>query len=144
MHVSSESLLDVLRARGLRITEPRRQVCEIIASRHDEHLTAAAIYDVVQHDSTVDLDRATVYRTLDVLEESGIIKHGHIGHGPNVYHLVEDAAHQHLVCDSCGRVLAIDRDAVTPLLDRITEETGFVVDPDHFALSGTCADCGTT
>jgi Fur family ferric uptake transcriptional regulator len=136
MHISADDLIDVLRAEGLRITEPRRHVCEIIADRHGEHLTAAAIYDIVEGDSGADLDRATVYRTLDVLEDAGVIRHGHIGHGPTVYHLAEEASHQHLVCDTCGRV-----NAVTPAIQRIEATTGFRIDIEHFALTGTCRDC---
>lgn len=141
MHIAADDLIDVLRAEGLRITEPRRHVCEIIADRHSEHLTAAAIYDIVQSDSGADLDRATVYRTLDVLEEAGVIRHGHIGHGPTVYHLAEEASHQHLVCDTCGRVIAVDDAAVTPVIERIEATTGFRVDIEHFALTGTCREC---
>lgn len=143
MHIGADDLVSVLRDRGLRITEPRRIVCEVIATRHGEHLTAAAIYDIVQSDMDGDLDRATVYRTLEVLEEAGIIKHGHIGHGPTVYHLAEESSHQHLVCSHCGRVVTIDDATVRPLLEGIGEATGFAVDVEHFALSGLCRDCRT-
>lgn len=141
MHISADDLIAELRAEGLRITEPRRHVCDVIAERHGEHLTAAAIYDIVESDAGADLDRATVYRTLDVLEEAGVLRHGHIGHGPTVYHLTEEADHQHLVCNSCGRVVAVDHEAVAPLLAELERSTGFHVDVEHFALTGTCADC---
>jgi Fur family ferric uptake transcriptional regulator len=144
MHITADDLIDVLRSEGLRITNPRRHVCEIIADRHGEHLTAAAIYDIVQGDAGADLDRATVYRTLDVLEEAGVIRHGHIGHGPTVYHLADEGSHQHLVCNTCGRVIAIDDEAVNPAIERIEATTGFRVDIEHFALTGTCRECPRT
>jgi len=141
MHIGADDLIEHLRAQGLRITEPRRLVCEVIATRHDEHLTAAAIYDIVQSGTDGQLDRATVYRTLDALEDAGAIRHGHIGHGPTVYHLADTVEHQHLLCTRCGRTVAVDRSVINDLLDAITDETGFVPDVDHFALGGLCRDC---
>lgn len=144
MHISSDSLIDVLRSNGMRITEPRRLVCAVIAEHHDEHLTAQDIFDTVASSLDGDIDMATVYRTLEALEESGAIKHGHIGHGPTVYHLAEEANHQHLVCSSCGKTIAIPTDDVAGLLDSITTKTGFVPNIEHFALTGLCADCAET
>lgn len=141
MHITADDLIDVLRAEDLRITEPRRLVCEIIATRHSEHLTAAAIVEAVEADSGGSADRATVYRTLEVLESAGVIKHGHIGHGPTVYHLAEEADHQHLVCQSCGRTVTVQAEDLEPFLNVVRSNTGFVVDIEHFALAGLCADC---
>ncbi|KAA3636019.1 MAG: transcriptional repressor [Armatimonadetes bacterium] len=141
MHISADDLVDVLRSEGLRITNPRRLVCTVIAERHSDHLTAAAIFDAVSTRSDGDLDIATVYRTLDVLEQAGAIKHGHIGHGPTVYHLAYEADHQHLVCSSCGSTVSIPTRDLRSFIDVITERTGFVPQVEHFALSGLCADC---
>lgn len=141
MHITADDLIAVLRSEDLRITDGRRLVCEVIAKRHAEHLTAAGIYDIVQSDTHGDLDRATVYRTLDALESAGAIKHGHIGHGPTVYHLAEDADHQHLVCSKCGRTVAVDRSDIEGFLTAIEKNTGFVPTIEHFALSGLCEDC---
>lgn len=113
----------------------------MIAERHSEHLTAADILEAVDNRSDGDLDMATVYRTLDVLEQSGAIKHGHIGHGPTVYHLAYEADHQHLVCSSCGSTVSIPTRDIRSFIDKITEQTGFVPQVEHFALSGLCADC---
>jgi Fur family transcriptional regulator, ferric uptake regulator len=141
MHITADDLIGVLRSEDLRITEPRRLVCEVIATRHAEHLTAAAIIEAVASETGGSVDRATVYRTLDVLEEAGAIKHGHIGHGPTVYHLAEESDHQHLVCQSCHRTVAIQASDLAPLLTEIESSTGFTVDIEHFALSGLCVDC---
>lgn len=141
MHISADDLIEFLRSEGLRITNPRRLVCTVIAERHSDHLTAAAIFDAVSSMSEGDLDMATVYRTLDVLEQAGAIKHGHIGHGPTVYHLADEADHQHLVCSSCGAMVSIPTKDIRTFIDTITEQTGFVLQVEHFALSGLCAEC---
>ncbi len=143
MHIHTDDLIATLRAHGLRITEPRRLVCAVIATRHDEHLTAATIFEGVQSEGDGELDMATVYRTLDVLEEAGVVKHGHIGHGPTVYHLTDEPEHQHLVCSECGRTEAISSDDIGALVDGITQRTGFVPNIEHFALTGLCHECAT-
>ncbi len=141
MHISADDLIDTLRRKGMRITEPRRLVCGVIAEHHDDHLTAQDIFDRVSSSHVGEIDIATVYRTLEALEESGAIKHGHIGHGPTVYHLAEESDHQHLVCSSCGRTIAVSRDDIGEFLRSITDRTGFVPDVEHFALTGLCKDC---
>lgn len=144
MHIEAEDLIADLRSQDLRITEPRRRVCEVIAERHGEHLSAAAIHEIVQSGSRSHIDRATVYRTLDALEDAGSIRHSHIGHGPTIYHLTDESHHQHLVCERCGKTVAVDKDHLAPFLDAISSQTGFHVDVDHFALGGMCRQCSDT
>lgn len=139
VHISTESLVAALREAGLRVTAPRRAVCEIVARDHDAHLTAAAISERLEGD----VDQSTVYRTLDALQDVGILEHTHLGHGASVYHLAGDEPHQHVVCESCGRVVSLDTALFDGVVARILEETGFEVDPTHFALSGRCEDCTT-
>lgn len=141
MHLSADQLLDALRAAGYRSTAARKAVCEVVAAAHDRHLTAADVLAATSAAGTR-VDRATVYRTLEALEEAGILRHGHIGHGPTVYHLAEERPHQHLVCRRCGTTVAIPREELEVFLREIVERTGFVPD-DHFALGGFCRDCVT-
>lgn len=140
MHVSASDLIDALRAAGLRITKPRRVVCEIVAKGHDDHLTAAAIEERAARAGTP-VTTSTVYRTLEALEEAEIVTHTHLGHGPSVYHLAADPPHQHLVCSGCGAATAVDEEHLAGLLEEITRRTGFVPDTSHFGLSGVCARC---
>lgn len=143
MHITAEQLIGALSDRGYRITNARRAVCEVVSRSHDEHLSAADIYDRARETTGTRLDRSTVYRTLEALEEAGVLAHSHLGHGPSVYHLAEDAGHQHLICRSCGATVTLGEADAALLARRITESTGFVPDPNHFALSGLCADCAT-
>lgn len=137
MHVTFELLAERLRASGLRITGPRRLVLSVLAERHESHLTAPSIAEILS--GTV--DPATVYRTLDMLEAAGVLTHGHLGHGPAVYHFADEPPHQHLVCSRCGVAVEVDIEDIRLGLVEMTARTGFVPDPTHFALSGTCADC---
>ena len=123
MHITADDLVDALRSQDLRITEPRRLVCEIIARRHGDHLTASAIYEAVSSGSSGSVDRATVYRTLDALEEAGAVRHSHLGNGPTVYHLAEEAGHHHLVCTECGRTVSVRSETIAPLIGTLEEAT---------------------
>jgi Fur family ferric uptake transcriptional regulator len=143
VHIDAEHLIGALSERGYRITNARRAVCEVVAASHDEHLSAADIYDLARATTGARLDRSTVYRTLEALEDAGVLAHSHLGHGPSVYHLAEDAGHQHLICRNCGATVTLPEADAALLARRITETTGFVPDPNHFALSGLCADCAT-
>jgi Fur family ferric uptake transcriptional regulator len=113
----------------------------VLASSHDEHLSAADIYSRAQAQTGTRLDRSTVYRTLEALEGSGLLTHSHLGHGPSVYHLAEDGGHQHLVCLRCGKTFTLPEVETRRLVEAIARSTGFVLDASHFALSGLCIDC---
>lgn len=143
MHVVADDLMKALRSEGLRLTPARRAVCEVLATSHGEHLSAGDIHDRTTRDGGVDVDQSTVYRTLDTLEAAGLITHTHLGHGALVYHLTDEEPHQHLVCATCGATTTLPKHHLESLLDRIYEETGFVADPTHVALSGYCRTCAT-
>jgi Fur family ferric uptake transcriptional regulator len=140
MHITADDLLDVLRAQGHRITAPRRAVCTVIAASHDDHLDAAEIFERVQETGEA-TDQSTVYRTLETLEAAGILTHGHLGHRAAVYHLAAEPPHQHLVCDSCGITVTLEPADLEAWTGAIEASTGFVVEPNHFALTGRCAEC---
>ncbi len=142
MHIDSETLINALRDQGLRITNARRAVCSVVARRHSEHLTAASILDEVKGEPGARADQSTVYRTLDALEEAGLLVHSHLGHGAAVYHLASEAAHQHVVCSRCGTTAAVPAAGLSEWLNDLQERTGFTVDPTHFAVTGLCPDCG--
>lgn len=141
MHISPDQLLDALRGKGLRITAARRAVCDVLAERHGQHLTAARVLEAIRIDEGTKVDQSTVYRTLDVLEESGLVVHSHLGHGPAVYHLAAEADHQHVVCGECETAASIPPDSLEEWIATVRRTTGFEVDPTHFALTGLCADC---
>jgi Fur family ferric uptake transcriptional regulator len=135
--MTAETLIAALRERGWRLTEPRLAVCRLVAESHSQHLTAPAITASLAGE----VDQSTVYRTLEALEAAGILTHTHLGHGPSVYHLADEAPHQHMICEVCGEVTELDAAVVAEALAAITRATGFVPDTSHFALSGRCRRC---
>jgi len=128
----ASSILQQLRADGTRITAARRALVAALVDAADHHVTADDLVDTVH--------RSTVYRTLDALEQAGVIEHVHLGHGRAVYHLSDDR-HHHLVCDRCGAVIQVPEAVVAPLRDQLSAGYGFVVNGRHFALPGVCRAC---
>jgi Fur family transcriptional regulator, ferric uptake regulator len=122
-----------LRERGLRVTPQRAQV--LAAVRTLGHATPEQISD-----SVPGVDLTTVYRTLELLEEIGLVRHAHLGHGAPAYRPAEDE-HIHVVCHACGAVMDAEPSLVDPLAQRLQADTGFVVDRAHFTVFGRCRAC---
>ena len=135
-----DGLIAALRVHGLRITGARAAICEAVAASPGEHFDAGSILDAVRA-AGAPVDQSTVYRTLDLLEELGLIFHSHLGTGTAVYHLGDEAPHHHVVCHECGQTAAIDAADLGEWVASIRSRTGFVVDARHVAVTGRCAAC---
>jgi Fur family transcriptional regulator, ferric uptake regulator len=133
-----DGLIAQLRSHGARVTTARRSLLAALAETEDHHLTAADLTATVQR-AHPEVHLSTIYRSLDSLEEFGIVDHVHLGHGRAVYHLA-DEPHQHLVCEVCGAVIEVPRDTFAQLADSVQRAYGFSV-RSHFAVVGRCATC---
>src|SRR6516164_5167883 len=127
-----------LRARGYRVTPQRQLVLEAVARL--DHATPEEIAASVQQ-TAKGVNISTIYRTLELLEQIGMVTHTHLGHGAPTYHLAADADHVHLVCRDCGRVSEIGPDAIRPLITALDERHGFETDVGHLTVFGRCRDC---
>jgi Fur family ferric uptake transcriptional regulator len=129
---------DTLRASGYRVTPQRQLVLEAVTKL--EHATPEEIFADI-HQTARGVNVSTVYRTLEVLEQVGLVTHTHLGHGAPVYHLAAEAQHVHLVCRDCEKVIQIDPAAVGSLVAVLDEKFGFETDVGHLTVYGRCADC---
>jgi len=124
----------------MRMTPQRQMVLDAV--RKLGHATPEAVCVEVQHSAPA-VNISTVYRTLDLLEQIGLVRHTHLGHGAPSYS--SDAhEHVHLVCHQCQRVIEVDPTLLQPLASALATEHGFVLDPAHLALSGRCAVCANS
>ncbi|MBA9003226.1 MULTISPECIES: Fur family transcriptional regulator [Thermomonospora] len=128
-----------LRARGYRVTPQRQLVLEAVTSL--EHGTPEEICTEVQRTAR-GVNISTVYRTLELLEELGLVKHTHLGHGPPTYHLAAEAEHVHLVCRECGAVDDVTPKVADDLVGLLRREYGFETDVHHLTVYGRCRKCG--
>jgi Fur family transcriptional regulator, ferric uptake regulator len=84
---------------------------------------------------------STVYRTLELLEQLGLVTHTHLDHGAPRYHLAAEAEHVHLVCRQCEQVTEVDKSAAAPLVAALEQSEGFQTDVGHLTIYGLCAAC---
>jgi Fur family ferric uptake transcriptional regulator len=130
---------DRLRARGLRWTPQRRTLVEVL-SRSDGHVTGSELIERCRAVDPATIP-STVYRTLDVLEELGLVRHGHGPDGREEFHVLPDAEHGHLHCHSCGHTWEIGDKEAAGIVGAIERRRGFAVDLSHVTIVGLCADC---
>lgn len=127
-----------LRQRGYRLTPQRQLVLEAVDAL--EHATPDDILSEVRRTAS-GVNISTVYRTLELLEELGLVSHAHLGHGSPTYHLADRHHHIHLVCRDCTNVIEADVGVVAEFTEKLRGTFGFETDMKHFAIFGRCADC---
>ena len=127
-----------LRARGYRLTPQRQLVLEAVGEIG--HATPEDIAQAVRKTAS-GLNISTVYRTLELLEELGLVRHSHLGHGAPTYSLAEQDDHVHLVCRECDGVQEVSADVLGAVVIRLADEEGFAVDLGHSSLFGQCREC---
>ncbi len=133
----------ILKQQGYRLTPQRRAVLNAIANRHD-HLTPAALYKRV-HPQQPSIGLATVYRTLEILAELGLICEVHTGGGCRSYLLRRPSEHHHhLICAECGVVVDFIDCDLGELEQRLSQKTGFEIENHLLEFFGHCRDCDKT
>ncbi len=134
----AELLRELLRERGLRVTEPRLAVLAYLAAT-DRHPTAEEVETALNADGPI-LSRASVYNVLHTLADAGLVTGLSVKDGPVRYDAHVDP-HHHLVCRGCGRVEDVAwADYEVP--EQGTLPDGRSVRPRFLTLDGVCADCG--
>lgn len=131
------TLRRTLHQRGLRMTPQRQLVLDAVRSLG--HATPEQICTQVQRVAPA-VNITTIYRTLDLMERLGLVRHTHLGHGAPSYS-EQEHQHVHLVCHGCGEVIEAPTDLMDTLTARLQRETGFTLDASHIALSGRCRNC---
>ena len=109
-------------------------------SRTKGHVTGADLVERCrEHDPST--TPSTVYRTLDVLEDLGIVRHGHGPDGREEYHVLPEAEHGHLHCRACGAAWEITMDEGASIVASLEAARGFAVDLSHVTIVGRCQAC---
>lgn len=128
-----------LRESGLRLTPQRELILRAV-----EELGHATPDEVLAHvrGQVSSVNASTVYRTLEVLEELGLVRHAHLSDRAPTYHSTRGPEHFHVVCRRCGAVRSVDPAVAVPLVAALKSDHGFSVDLGHLAVFGVCAACG--
>jgi Fur family ferric uptake transcriptional regulator len=132
------NLSTMLRERGYRITPQREAILHEVL-RTEGHITPQDVTRRVQRRMPA-VNASTVYRTLSMLEDVGVVRHSHLERGAE-YHRADDARHVHLTCSRCGAEDDLGVGESESLQRLIQRHKGFLPDLTHFAIGGLCARC---
>ena len=135
----NESDRKILRRAGKRITPQRVLILKVIRESGG-HLDADEIYRLAKQKAPR-LSLSTVYRTINVLKEAGVIEELHLGEEHHHYELRGEKGHHHLICQDCGKVVEFECPFSEQLMRDLGEKYGFEIAAIHLDLVGHCAEC---
>lgn len=130
-----------LRGSGYRLTPQRELILQAV--QRLGHATPDEVLAAVRATSSA-VNASTVYRTLEVLEELGLVRHAHLSDRAPTYHSVSGHEHFHLVCRGCQKVISVDAARAAAFAALLEEEFGFEADLGHLTVFGRCCDEETT
>jgi Fe2+ or Zn2+ uptake regulation protein len=134
-----DKFIRLIHAKGLRATRQRLLVLEELGKSQD-HLDAVAIHQRVRaQDKRIGL--ATVYRTLALLKELGLIQEHRLGEEHSHYEITRETLHYHFACTQCGRVIEFEAPEVTEATIRLQSEEGVQINEIHLLVHGRCKTC---
>jgi Fur family transcriptional regulator, ferric uptake regulator len=135
---AGQRFLDFLALKNLRLTGQRRAIIEAVFST-EQHFTADQLLQWSrQRDKSV--SRATVYRTLPLLTESGLVREMDFGKDHMVYdpNYAEHPRHNHVVCLDCGKIVEFESDKLADVEEEISQRLGFSVKSHRLQIMATC------
>jgi Fur family ferric uptake transcriptional regulator len=132
------SCATVLKEKGFKLTPQRRLIVEYLHD-NDAHLTAEEILNYLESRAP-GVNKSTVYRTLELLEEAGCVLKSEID-GHFIYHHAEEGHHHHLVCVGCGKSVDCNENIFSGVKRTLAEKYGFNADMKHMMINGLCEDC---
>lgn len=137
--VTWDEVRERLHERGLRWTPQRRLLVDVLA-RTDGHITGAELVELCRQQDP-EVTPSTVYRTLDVLEDIGLIRHAHGLDGREEFHVRPAREHGHVHCSVCHRAWEIGAEEVADLAGELEAGRGFRMDLGHLSIVGVCREC---
>jgi Fur family transcriptional regulator, ferric uptake regulator len=139
MRVPSADLQSVLHQVGRRWTGQRQLVLEILQN-HSGHLDADELFRLAQlRDPRISL--STIYRTLNILNDLGLIEEEHLGEEHHHYEAGSTEEHYHLICSACGEVIEFRSPFANILTATVAKEHDYDIEQMHIEISGYCARC---
>ena len=145
MSISQEKFRQMLKEKGLKVTNQRLLVLEVLACHKDRHMTVEDIYDLVKEDYP-EIGLATIYRTVQLLLEMQLVDRINLDNGCVRYEIgkigeKEAHRHHHLICLECGKVISFWDDLLEELEERIRESASFQVINHEVKFYGYCESC---
>lgn len=142
-NINMDALKEDLKEKGYKLTPQRRAIVDIIIEKEGEHLTAEEIYEEVKK-KCPDIGLATVYRTVLLLEDVGVVSRLDLNDGCSRYELVheeEEHTHHHLICNLCKKVMEVQDDLLEKLEHTVENSYGFKILDHSVKFYGLCKEC---
>jgi Fur family ferric uptake transcriptional regulator len=127
-----------LRAQGYRLT-PQRELVLAAVDTLGHGTPDEILHEVRQHASAVNI--STIYRTLELLESLGLVRHTHLSDRAPTYHSTSGPEHVHLKCRGCETVIDAEPAAFDGMVSELRERHGFAPDIGHLTVFGLCGKC---
>ena len=137
---AKEQFYKFLADKNLRITDQRRVIVDTVFST-EEHFTAEQLLEWSRaRDKTI--SRATVYRTLPLLTESGLVREMDFGKDYKFYdpNYAEHPHHSHIICNDCERIVEFDSAKLEKIESEITQKLGFSLKAQRLQITGACEE----
>jgi Fur family transcriptional regulator, ferric uptake regulator len=124
---------------GYRLTGPRRALARLIGARNG-HFTAEDLM-TFSREARLGVGRATVFRSLDILTELGVIERLDLPTGEHAFVACEAAHHHHVVCSRCGRSADVPDSGFSRIVDDLARRSGYRIESHRLELFGLCPSC---
>ena len=138
---SPDASSDALSGAGIRRTEPRRAVAELIAARTGHFTARELVRDAATRQTGV--GRATIFRSLELFAELGLVERLDLPSGEHAYVACEPAHHHHVICSRCGRSAEVKDAGMSEVTREVALRTGYRIERHRLELFGVCPECRT-
>lgn len=135
----SEENVKLLKKAGLKITEPRLTILELMQGRKNEHFSAEDVYKILLEQGS-EIGLATVYRVLNQFDEARILIRHNFEGNKSVFELAPTQHHDHIICEDCGKVFEFNDSVIEQRQKEISEQYGIKLKAHSLYLYGKCSD----
>ena len=136
-----EEFKKILKKNTLKFTSQREAILSTLYE-NPQHFTSENLYLLVkQKHPKLSIGIATIYRTLALLEENGLVSSISLGVQGKKFEIANKPHHDHLICESCGKIVEFENEQIEDLQHQIAKENDFVLTDHLMQLYGICAEC---
>ncbi len=141
-NIAIDNLKQVLKDKGMKYTEQRAVILQILLNL-DDHLNAEEVHDIVKTEyPDLNIGIATIYRTLNFLEEVNLISSISFGKNGKKYEsTTADQHHDHLICTSCGKIVEFFDESIERRQEEVAKQNDFIITDHTMQLYGLCQKC---
>lgn len=142
VHTAREAFIDYLRRKGLKVTQQRLAILETILRSERAHFNAEDLVAMVNASGAPKVSRSSVYRTLELLKECGLLRKEMLRDQVSHYEKTVGAEHHdHMICNLCGRIIEFSSGELERLQNKLCREQGFTPESHVLHIRGICRSC---